>query len=76
MNYSCYEVASIIADLVGDNCACNFNGIDEWLPKYCAYAYSSCPNPGGVNCWVQYLMYRHIGQFMKQWRKEVNLDGT
>ena len=29
--YTAHEVAVIIADLFGDNCACNFNDIDKWL---------------------------------------------
>lgn len=28
--YTAHEVAVIIADLFGDDCACNFNGA-EWL---------------------------------------------
>ena len=29
--YTAHEVAVIIADLFGDDCACNFNDIDEWF---------------------------------------------
>ena len=50
-----HEVACIIADLFGDTCACNFNGIDEWLPQYCDFAEKECPNVVGVACWEQYL---------------------
>ena len=42
--YTAHEVAVIIADLFGDNCACNFNDIDEWLPFKCELI-ESCPNP-------------------------------
>lgn len=37
--YTANEVAGIIADLFGDTCACNFNGIDEWLRS-------------SANCWI------------------------
>lgn len=55
--YSAHEVAEIIAELFGDNCACNFNGIDEWLPEKCELG-DACPNAVGVACWEQYLKYR------------------
>lgn len=53
--YTRHEVACIIADLVGDTCACNYGGIDEWLPKHCDFAENECPNTVGVACWEQYL---------------------
>ncbi len=52
-----HEIAIIIADLFGDDCACNFNNIDEWLPQYCDFRDTCCPNPVGVACWEQYLKY-------------------
>ena len=55
--YNAHEVAEIIADLFGDTCACNFNGIDEWLPFKCELQ-DCCPNTYGVACWEQYLKYR------------------
>ena len=55
--YTAHEVAVIIADLFGDDCACNFNGIDEWLPYLCELQYA-CPHPCGVACWAQYLKYK------------------
>ena len=55
--YTANEVAGIIADLFGDTCACNFNGIDEWLPYLCELQ-EACPNPRGVACWEQYLKYK------------------
>lgn len=55
--YNAHEVAEILADLFGDTCACNLNGIDEWLPEKCELQ-SACPNPVGVACWEQYLKYR------------------
>ena len=55
--YTANEVAEIIADLFGDTCACNFNGIDELLPFKCELL-DACPDPGGVACWEQYLKYK------------------
>ena len=55
--YNTHEVAEIIAELFGDTCACNFNGIDEWLPEKCELL-SACPHPAGVECWEQYLKHR------------------
>lgn len=55
-HYSTHEVAKIIAEIVGDNCACNINGNDEWLPEKCELA-DSCTDVVGVTCWEQYLRY-------------------
>lgn len=52
-----HEVACLLADLFDDTCACNYNGIDEWLPKYCEVI-DACPNPVGVACWEQFLTHR------------------
>ena len=57
--YTAHEVAVIIADLFGDDCACNYNDIDEWLPFKCEL-FESCPNTCGVACWEQYLKHRHF----------------
>ena len=62
--YTAHEVAVIIADLFGDDCACNFNDIDEWLPLKCELL-DACPNPCGVACWEQYLKYRHCKDEME-----------
>ena len=62
--YTAHEVAEIIADLFGDTCACNFNGIDEWLPFKCELI-KSCPNTCGVACWEQYLKYRNCKNEME-----------
>ena len=32
--YNAHELAEIIAELFEDSCACNFNGIDDWLMRY------------------------------------------
>ena len=53
-----HEVACLLAEMFGDDCACNLNGIDEWLPQYCEFAETCCPNPGGVSCWEQFLKHR------------------
>lgn len=58
--YTRHDVAVILAETLGDNCACNFNGNDEWLPLYCDFAESVCPFPVGVACWEQYL--KHINR--------------
>lgn len=55
--YTAHEVAEILAELFGDACACNFNGIDEWLPEKCELL-DACPNTVGVACWEQYLKFR------------------
>ena len=62
--YTAHEVSEIIADLFGDDCACNFNGNDEWLPFKCELQ-DACPNPCGVACWEQYLKYRHCKNEME-----------
>lgn len=51
------DAANIIAELFGDDCACNFNGIDEWLPQYCEHAATDCPHTAGTTCWEQYIKY-------------------
>lgn len=52
-----HTVACLLAELFDDDCACNYNGIDEWLPEKCEVI-DSCPNPVGVACWEQYLKHR------------------
>ena len=58
MTYTRHEVACILAEVLGDDCACNFNGIDEWLPNCCDFTNTCCPNTVGVACWEQYLKHR------------------
>ena len=53
-----HKVACLLAEMFGDDCACNSNGIDEWLPMKCDFAETACPNPGGVACWEQFLKHR------------------
>ena len=58
--YSAHEVAELIAGAIGDDCACNVNDNDEWLPYVCDFR-DICPtNVVGVTCWEQYL--KHIEQ--------------
>ena len=52
-----HTVACLLAELFDDTCACNYNGINEWLPEKCKVI-DSCPNPVGVACWEQYLKHR------------------
>lgn len=64
-SYNTHEVACIIAELFGDDCACNHNCIDEWLPEKCELL-DACPNPVGVACWEQYLKYRECGRRLEE----------
>lgn len=51
------EVAELLFNMFGDECACNFNGIDEWLPESCKYAETTCPEPTEKHgCWMQFLL--------------------
>lgn len=55
--YTAHEVAVILAEVIGDDCACNVNGNDEWLPEKCELL-DVCPDTVGVACWEQYLKWR------------------
>lgn len=51
------EVAELLFNLFGEDCACNFSGIDEWLPERCKYVESTCPDPEEKHgCWMQFLL--------------------
>lgn len=51
------QVAEMLTNLFGDECACNFNDIDEWLPLACKYADTQCPHPKEKHgCWMQFLI--------------------
>lgn len=57
--YTLEEVAEILSYVIGDECACNINGIDEWLPERCKYTEigEECPNPKEKHgCWMQFLL--------------------
>ena len=55
--YTVHDVAVILASAIGDDCACNINSNDEWLPQLCELQ-EACPEPVGVACWEQYLKHR------------------
>ena len=58
-NYSLEEVAQLLCDMHGDDCACNYNGNDEWLPFVCDHC-DECPIPAEhLACWKQYLIHLH-----------------
>lgn len=53
-------VAQMLCDAIGDPCACNVNGNDEWLPMVCDLQ-NECPYPkDGLGCWKQYI--KHYGE--------------
>lgn len=62
--YSIHEVAVILANAFGDDCACNFNDNDEWLPMVCDFRDTVCPNPCRAACWEQYL--KHNPKLLKE----------
>ena len=54
--YNTHEVARIIDDLFGNEYACNFNDISDWLPNYCGGTVKGCtPDIKSVECWERYL---------------------
>ena len=55
--YTVHDVAVILASAIGDDCACNINSNDEWLPQLCELQ-EACPEPVGVACWEQYIKHR------------------
>lgn len=61
-------VAEMLAELFCDGCACNYCGIDEWLPEKCKYTHGekfSCPYPDDkLGCWKQ---------FIEHWEERNNL---
>lgn len=56
--YTEEEVAEILYEAVGEDCACNINDNDEWLPYVCEHA-DSAECPSGKECWLQYVKHRH-----------------
>ena len=59
------KVAQMFFDLTGDDCPCNYVGVDEWLPEVCDLQ-SECPHPKDLlGCWKQ---------FVKHYRSE-KMDG-
>ena len=68
--YTQREVAELLTEAIGDSCACNVNGNDEWRPYVCECT-DKCPSPGGVECWVQYLKHleERFDVIEKEWGK-------
>ena len=55
------DVAEMLRVMFDDDCACNYNGNDEWLPCLCKYAETDCPMPKErLGCWIE---------FVKHWRE-------
>lgn len=60
------KVAEMLQFMFGDECACNYGGIDEWLPWTCKYAETECPEPKEkFACWKE---------FIKAFMKRMNTD--
>ena len=52
-------VAEILAEQFCDECACNVNGNDEWLPMMCHYG-DVCPDPPEhLGCWMELLRNKY-----------------
>ncbi len=51
------QVAKLLYEAFGDECACNFNGNDEWLPMVCRFCESGyCPDPSDkLDCWREFI---------------------
>lgn len=62
--YTAHEVAVILAEAIGDDCACNVNGNDEWLSFHCDFRDTVCPDVCGVACWEQFL--KHLDKKPKE----------
>lgn len=51
------KVAEMLCEAIGDECACNVNGNDEWLSEVCELQ-DECPYPAdGLGCWKQFMKY-------------------
>lgn len=53
--WNVHQIACMLAEIFQDRCACNYCGNDEWLPKVCDLADTSCPDTFGVACWEQFV---------------------
>ena len=52
------EVAEMLHEMFADECACNFNGNDEWLPYVCKYGETYCPDPpDNIGCWKEFILH-------------------
>jgi hypothetical protein len=63
------KVAEMLRAMFDDDCACNYNGNDEWLPHVCEYGCTECPDaPEENGCWKQFV--KHFLAKMDGERKE------
>ena len=52
------KVAEMLRAMFDDDCACNYNGNDEWLPHACEYGCTECPDaPEDNGCWKQFVKH-------------------
>ena len=52
------KVAEMLRHIFNDDCACNYNGNDEWLPMKCKYSDTECPMPiERLACWKEFVKY-------------------
>ena len=52
------KVAEILRYMFGDDCACNYNDIDEWLPEVCKYSEKECFRPKEKHaCWKEFIKH-------------------
>ena len=52
------KVAKMLRIMFDDDCACNYNGNDEWLPFVCDYGRTECPDaPEENGCWKQFVKH-------------------
>lgn len=51
------KVAEILCEATGDECACNLNNNDEWLPGICELQ-GECQYPADrLGCWKQFVKH-------------------
>ena len=52
------KVAEILRNMFDDDCACNYNGYDEWLPMKCKYSETDCTMPKErLGCWKEFVKH-------------------
>ena len=52
------KVAEMLRIMFDDDCACNYNGNDEWLTTKCKYAETDCPTPkDNLGCWKEFVKH-------------------
>ena len=52
------KVAEMLRIMFNDDCACNYNGNDEWLWEKCKYAETDCPMPTErLGCWKEFVKH-------------------